>query len=70
MILPEIFRLVSGFPRYSSCYIAESRLPLGQIVCTVQCTVPLHCPKKSESLNNWLNKMQQYMPRFVSKQVL
>ena len=32
MILNEIFRIVSGFPRYISCYIAESRLPfaLGQ----------------------------------------
>ena len=30
MILHEIFRVVSGFPRYISCYIAESRLLLGQ----------------------------------------
>ena len=28
--LHEIFRAVSRFPRYTSCYIAESRLPLGQ----------------------------------------
>ena len=26
----EIFPVVSRFPRYISCYIAESRLPLGQ----------------------------------------
>ena len=31
MILHELFRLVSRFPRYISCYIAESQwLPLGQ----------------------------------------
>ena len=30
MILHEIFRLVSRFPRYISCYIAERRLSLGQ----------------------------------------
>ena len=29
-ILHEIFRVVSRFPRHISCYIAESRLPLGQ----------------------------------------
>ena len=28
--LQEIFRVVSGFPRYISCYIAESQLPLWQ----------------------------------------
>ena len=32
MILHEIFRLVSRFPRYISLYIAESRLPLGQCI--------------------------------------
>ena len=31
-ILHEIFRVVSRFPRYISCYIAESRFPL------LQCT--------------------------------
>ena len=30
MILQEIFRVVTRFPRYISCYIAEKRLPLGQ----------------------------------------
>ena len=30
MILHELFRLVSRFPRYISCYIAENRFPLGQ----------------------------------------
>ena len=30
VILHELFRVVSRFPRYISCYIAESRLPLGQ----------------------------------------
>ena len=30
VILHEIFRVVSHFSRYISCYIAESRLPLGQ----------------------------------------
>ena len=30
MILHEIFRVVSRFPRYISCYIAENQLPLGQ----------------------------------------
>ena len=30
MILHDIFRAVSRFPRYISCYITESRLPLGQ----------------------------------------
>ena len=30
MILPEIFRVVSRFPRYISCYAAENQLPLGQ----------------------------------------
>ena len=30
MILHEIFRVVSRFPRYISCYIAENRFPLGQ----------------------------------------
>ena len=29
-ILHEIFRVVSPFPRYISCYISENRLPLGQ----------------------------------------
>ena len=33
MILHELLREVSCFPRYISCYIAEKRLPLGQ--CTV-----------------------------------
>ena len=28
----EIFRVVSRFPRYISCYIAENRLPLGQCI--------------------------------------
>ena len=28
LILHEIFRVVSRFPCYISCYIAESRLPL------------------------------------------
>ena len=31
----ELFRVVSRFPRYISCYIAESRLPLGQCTATV-----------------------------------
>ena len=26
----EIFRVISGFPRYISCYIAENRFHLGQ----------------------------------------
>ena len=30
IILHEIFRVVSRFPRYISCYIAENRFPLGQ----------------------------------------
>ena len=30
MILHEIFRIVSRFPRHISCYIAESRFPLGK----------------------------------------
>ena len=30
LILHELFHVVSGFPRYISCYIAESRFPLGQ----------------------------------------
>ena len=30
MILQEIFCVVSRFPQYISCYIAENRLPLGQ----------------------------------------
>ena len=30
MILHEIFRVVSRFPRYISCYIAENRFPLRQ----------------------------------------
>ena len=34
VILHEIFRLVSRFPRYISCSIAESRLPLGQCIPT------------------------------------
>ena len=29
MILHDIFRVVSRFPRYISCYIAESQLLLG-----------------------------------------
>ena len=29
-ILHKIFRVVSRFPRYISCYISENRLPLGQ----------------------------------------
>ena len=33
LILQDIFRVVSRFPRYISCYIAENRLPLGQ--CTL-----------------------------------
>ena len=32
----EIFRVVSRFPRNISCYISESRLPLGQCVSTVK----------------------------------
>ena len=30
IILHELFRVVSGFPRYISCYIAENGIPLGQ----------------------------------------
>ena len=30
MILHELFRVVSRFPRYISCYIAENGFPLGQ----------------------------------------
>ena len=30
MILNEIFRVVSRFPRYILCYVAENRFPLGQ----------------------------------------
>ena len=39
-ILHEIFRKVSRFPHYISCYISENRLPLGQCTacCTVYCT--------------------------------
>ena len=36
MILHEIFRVVSRFPRYISCYIAENQFSLGQ------CTAHLH----------------------------
>ena len=32
MILHEIFHNVTRFRRYISCYIAESRFPLGQRV--------------------------------------
>ena len=32
MILHEIFRVVSRFPSYISCYIAESRFPFGQCI--------------------------------------
>ena len=32
IILHEIFHVVSRFPRYISCYIAESWLPLGQCI--------------------------------------
>ena len=32
MILHEIFRVVSRFPRYISCYIAENWFPLGQYI--------------------------------------
>ena len=42
MILHELFHVVSRFPRYISCYIAENRIPLGQ--CTshpAQVTCPL-----------------------------
>ena len=35
MILHELFHVVSRFPIYISCYIAESRLPLGQCTFTV-----------------------------------
>ena len=31
-MLHEIFRVVSRFPRYFSCSIAESRFPLGQCI--------------------------------------
>ena len=31
-ILQEIFRIVPRFPNYTSCYIVENRLPLGQCV--------------------------------------
>ena len=35
----EIFRVVSRFPRYISCYFAESRLPLGQCTYGVKRTM-------------------------------
>ena len=35
MILHELFHVVSRFPRYISCYITESRLPVGQCTFTV-----------------------------------
>ena len=35
-ILREIFRVVSRFPGYFSCYMTESRLPLGQCIYTIQ----------------------------------
>ena len=31
-IIHEIFRVISRFPRYISCYISENRCPLGQSV--------------------------------------
>ena len=43
LILHVIFRVVSRFPRYISCYIAESRLSLGQ------------CMKKNISQCFWVN---------------
>ena len=39
MIGHDIFRVVSRFPRYISCYIAESRLLLGQGGTTVAMAV-------------------------------
>ena len=33
MILHELFRVVSRFPRYISRYITENRFPLGQCAC-------------------------------------
>ena len=35
MILHELFRVVSCFPRYISCYIAENGFPLGQWMFTI-----------------------------------
>ena len=32
MILHELFRVLSRYPHYISCYIAESRLPLEQCI--------------------------------------
>ena len=40
LILHEIFRVVSRFPRHIVCYIAESQLPLGQCTCNWKhCTI-------------------------------
>ena len=47
LILHEIFRVVSRFPRYISRYIAESRLPLRQ--CTIEFSVSV---KKAMALTN------------------
>ena len=42
MILHEIFHVISRFPRYISCYIAESRLPLGQCTSVYDLTTSRH----------------------------
>ena len=34
-MIHELFRVVLRFPRYISCYIAESRFPLGQCTAIV-----------------------------------
>ena len=53
MILHEIFRVVSRFPRYISCYIAESRSPLGQ--CAAATAVCLVYSRATSSQAQLLN---------------
>ena len=63
MILHEIFRVVSGFPRYISCYIAENGIPLGQ--CIFRGNI-----KKKNTLYNFLSALMLLRSQFLEKGML
>ena len=50
LLYNEIFRVISGFPRYISCYIAENRFHLGQ--CAWRCKPRLNFKHEKGLLNN------------------
>ena len=71
MILHELFRVVSCFPHYISCYIAENGFPLGQ--CTLYSIVHRLCVTRfstssffhdSNPSGSLINRLKYFLIRF------